>query len=404
MDSKSPKIGLVVASCAPIPDVLGGGAERLITLLADENEKYHRAELYIYSIINKRAIEKSKNYKYTKFFYFNYGSLFDRSYNALLKIMNRIGLCTNSLYRGYFNNILKLTKQHNLDLIIDENSYVKEIKYFTDYYGRTKISTHIHCAVNPKQRGIDDLYGSIIGVSQFTVNNWIGNSDYKNIIEKTVYSGIDEEVFRKSLGQSEKIELRKKYGIDENDFVVIYCGRINKDKGVDKLVEAIKYINKPDIKFLIVGGENLKSEKAGKFQNSVRAMAYQYGKRVIFTGYISNKELYKYYSIADIQVIPSMVQEAAGLISIEGMYAGLPIIATNAGGLTEYVNPDCAIILEQDDKIVKNIATSINELYRNNNLREKMSECSKKRSLQFTKKSYYDHFIDAVTEIISKGQ
>lgn len=401
MDKKY-KIGLVVAGCAPIPDVLGGGAERLITLLAEENEKYDRVEFYIYTLQNTEAEALSRNFKHSKFFYFNYGTIIDRSLNFIIKSLRKMGIGENIRGRGYYPHILNATKKHNLDLIIDENGYVNDIGYFTDYYGKNKISTHIHCEVRPTEKGIDGLYGSTIGVSSFVIDRWKEYSNEKDLISKVVYSAVDEEKFSCTVTDEDRQIFRKKWELEPDDFVVMYCGRFHPDKGIQKLIGAIEYVDNPKIKFLVVGGENLSSEKESEFQKNIRKRASKYGKRVIFTGYVPNNELYKYYSIATMQVIPSICEEAAGLICIEGMYNGLPIVANISGGLPEYVTKECAVFLQRDDSLEKNIALAILNLYKDENLRNKMSMAALGRSKSFTKAKYYHDFVDAAIEIIEK--
>ena len=72
-----------------------------------------------------------------------------------------------------------------------------------------------------------------------------------------------------------------------------------------------------------------------------------------FTGYIENQKLYRYYQSADIQVIPSLWEEAAGLIAIEGMLSGLPLIITKSGGMIEYAPSNVAVWIDRDNIIPK---------------------------------------------------
>ena len=70
--------------------------------------------------------------------------------------------------------------------------------------------------------------------------------------------------------------------------------------------------------------------------------------QVIHVGYINNDELYKYYQIADMQAVPSMWEEAAGLVAIEGMASGLPLVVTRSGGMVEYVDEKCALTVDKE--------------------------------------------------------
>lgn len=80
--------------------------------------------------------------------------------------------------------------------------------------------------------------------------------------------------------------------------------------------------------------------------------------RIRFTGYIENAELYQYYQCADMQVVPSMWEEAAGLVAIEGMLSGLPLVVTKSGGLVEYAPKEVAMQIERNG-IVENLKMAI---------------------------------------------
>jgi len=396
------KIGLVVACNAPIPDVLGGGAERLITLLIEENEKYQRCKFYVYCLANDIAEREALKYKHSKIFYFKTGRPVDKLVNGFVRLCNRI--CGKHILRkwGYMKNIYKVTQKHGLDLIVDENGYAPEIAYFTNDYGRNRISAHLHMEVNPLEKEIDGLYGSVIGVSKYTVRNWLGHCKYKNVIAKVVYSAVDEKRFCKDLSDEDKRLFRTSLGFSEDDFIVLYCGRLHEQKGIGKLVDSVAYIPDSHIRFLVVGGENLCKEEAGAYQQMTRKRAAKYGDRIIFTGYVDNEKLYQYYAISHIQMIPSICEEAAGLISIEGMYAGLPIIASVSGGLPEYVNDKCALFVERNVDMPKNLAKAVIRLYENEELRTSMSDEAKIQSRNFTKKKYYDDFIHVCYEILKE--
>ena len=121
-------------------------------------------------------------------------------------------------------------------------------------------------------------------------------------------------------------------------------------------------------------------------------------KNVIFTGFVEYKEIYKLYAIADIAVLPSIWDDPAPLTIIESMAAGLPIITTNSGGIPEYVNNKCAFIIDRDSNLVYNLSKTIESLIKNEELRGKMSEESKKTSKNLTKVEYYKDFVKELLE------
>ena len=124
--------------------------------------------------------------------------------------------------------------------------------------------------------------------------------------------------------------------------------------------------------------------------------------RIVFTGYIENNDLYKYYQVADVQVVPSLWEEAAGLVTIEGMCSGLPLIVTKSGGMVEYIDEQCAMIVDRKE-IVKNLTRAICMAQSDSIWRAKASEVGLKRAEHFSEERYFESFISIVRTITSRG-
>jgi glycosyltransferase involved in cell wall biosynthesis len=146
----------------------------------------------------------------------------------------------------------KLRKQH-YDLIILENrpGYALKLKKRIN----TPIISHIHTdLVNPNVPQAETLIKAndgFICVSEYIKSRIISvGLPTKAVV---VYNGLDEKKF---CHQPSTIS-RESLGFNEDDFIVIYTGRIVPNKGVKELVEAIQLLNdEPDIKLLVVGGDN----------------------------------------------------------------------------------------------------------------------------------------------------
>lgn len=83
--------------------------------------------------------------------------------------------------------------------------------------------------------------------------------------------------------------LRAQLGFTDEDFVVLYCGRLDPDKGIHKLMEAIAALHEPHIKLLIVGSPFFArtQQHAAQLEQQAKSL----GNRVQFTGYIPNEDL-----------------------------------------------------------------------------------------------------------------
>lgn len=139
-----------------------------------------------------------------------------------------------------------------------------------------------------------------------------------------VPTGIEVEKFYKENIKKEEItKLREQYNISKNDFVILYVGRIAKEKSIEFLIESHQeLVEKYKAKLLIVGdGPDLDNYKK-------LAQKYEIENNVIFTGKVPWESVCNYYALADIFATAS-TSETQGLTVIEAMAASLPVVAIN---------------------------------------------------------------------------
>ena len=123
-------------------------------------------------------------------------------------------------------------------------------------------------------------------------------------------------------------------------------------------------------------------------------------RNIVFTGFIHQTDLYKYYSIADVAVMPSLFQDPAPLVSIETQATGTPLIATRVGGIPEYIgNEDCGILVEQDEHLVENLRNKIDFLLENEEVCENMKVQERKHAQNYTTSLYYENFTKIINRI-----
>ena len=191
--------------------------------------------------------------------------------------------------------------------------------------------------------------------------------------------------------------MRAEYGISSKDFVFIYSGRIDIYKGVWELVKAFKKINREDVKLLVVGKswfgeENVKDEYTCKVQKEAEKVR----NKIIFTGFVNPDKMPLMYQIADCLVVPSIWEEPFGVVALEGMASGLPLIVTNSGGLPEIVNDKCAVIVNKEKDIVNNLTDEMNKMMINEAKAKKMGECARETvqsNLEYDSRNYFGLFL-----------
>lgn len=147
----------------------------------------------------------------------------------------------------------------------------------------------------------------------------------------------------KKISKEEKDEIRKKHYISPKEKVLIFSGRVNHVKGIDYLLEAFKRLLKvnPNVKLLIAG--------EGDLLHYIKK-SHPCWNKIIFTGFMSKKDLFSLYSIADLGIVPSLHEEF-GYVAIEMMMMGVPLIVNQSSGLSEIVEDEVSgfyVQLKQD--------------------------------------------------------
>jgi glycosyltransferase involved in cell wall biosynthesis len=145
-----------------------------------------------------------------------------------------------------------------------------------------------------------------------------------------IYNGVDPKKFEVSWSQEERQAWRNQFATPEEK-IIMYVGRFVREKGIHILLNAAGTIlaKFPSAKFVIVGGGYREH-----YEKFVRWFGIE--EKVLFTGFVSTESLYKLYKVADVAAFPSLY-EPFGIVALEAMAAGIPVVTSDAGGLREVV-------------------------------------------------------------------
>lgn len=388
------KIALIMPSELPVPSVRGGAIEELVTILIEQNEIEQKAEFVVFSVANEEAEERAKKYKHTKIIYIPPAALFDRIINRVLRYANKIYKKKTLLDVAHYRKAHCYLKKEKVDAIVAEGGMYHEFRRFTEDYGKENMYLHIHHHLRCTPE-IDGIFGNVIGISEFAVKEWMCTTNAKDTKAYVVYNCVNEDKFAPRISRKERAEIRKRFGFTDDDIVVLYCGRILEVKGVREVLLAIKELENPHIKLLIIGNADFAINTQTSYMKEVQLLVEKIGDRVQFTGYIPNSQLYQYYQSADMQVIPSLWEEAAGLVAIEGMLSELPLIVTKSGGLIEYATTDVAIQIERE-QIIEELKREVSDLALNEKKRKQMATLGLERAKVFSKERFYESFIEVI--------
>ena len=247
-----------------------------------------------------------------------------------------------------FNMIAKVN-----ELIAKEGSFdvVHAHDWLVAYAAKTiknsydiPIVATIHATEAGRNRGIHDETQRYINDTEwmltYEATEVIVNSNYmKNELQRlfglpfekinVVPNGVNLTVYN---GVERDYNFRRQYAMD-NEKIILFMGRLVYEKGIQNLIAAMPKVlaNYHDAKLVIAG--------KGGMLDELKAQVDYLGinNKVYFTGYLNSKQVPKMYKCADIAVFPS-TYEPFGVVALEGMLSGNPIVVSDVGGLNEIVD------------------------------------------------------------------
>lgn len=390
------KICVIMGGVMPVPAVCGGAIETLVTSIVKKYSRADGLDLTVCSVFHPEAVKVAKQYPEVRFFWTHTRSIkYLLMHAVFLGVRMITGKSIRPLQRHY-NEIAQLFKKEHFDLIIAEGGDTQAIADIAEGYRREQFVNHIHIHYLPPEN-IAENYGHVIGVSEFVTNEYI-KACKTPVKAYTLKNAIDTAKFTKKVADDERNGIRKALGFEKQDFVILYVGRIIKVKGVLELMEAVVGLEDKHIKLMIMGSANSGKWTFSSYEKKVKRLSGKHKDRIRFTGYVDNSEVYKYAAAADIQCVPSLWEEAAGLVILEAMAEGLPLIVTKSGGVTEYIDDSTALIIEKEN-VTENLKRAILYMKENPEVRRQMSENGKIQSRKYDEQVYYTDFVKTVYEI-----
>lgn len=385
----------------PVPAVCGGAIETLITSIVKKYSKEDGFHLTIFSVYHKEAVEAAKKYPDVRFVWTHTNTFWNLSKHAVFLAVRELTGKTIRVLQRHYNEIAPVIQNEKFDLLIVEGGDEQAVIDIAKGYTREQLVFHAHVHFIPKEKTVCG-YGHMIGVSEFVVREY--EKACKIPVDTHVLkNAIDLDKFNKTISEEERHILRKKLGLQQDDFVVLYVGRLIQVKGILELMQAVLSINDKHVKLLVVGSTNFGKWAFSSYERKVKRIFEQNKNRIIFTGYVDNAEVYKYASVADVQCVPSLWEEAAGLVVIEAMAEGLPLIVTKSGGVIEYVDKSIAMIIDKDNT-VENLKCAICYMEDHPEVRKKMSANAKIKSKNYNEAVYYKNFVDTVYKVIYENK
>lgn len=230
----------------------------------------------------------------------------------IVHINNFKGLSLSCFKAGKDLNIPVVYESHDFsficpraNLIRGNNSLCEKRNFICNEY------------VNIQRRLLDDNVDLLISPSQFMIDKFHDNNFFNNVRCVKIPLGV-EYSSNKTIKDYETID-------------ITYIGTLGKHKGVHTLITAFKDIDNENIKLHIIG--------KGYDEDEFKQLAMD-DDRIVFHGFVDNKDILKFYEQTNVLVIPSICYDNSPLVIYESFSTGTPVIGSDIGGIPELVMED----------------------------------------------------------------
>jgi glycogen synthase len=229
---------------------------------------------------------------------------------------------------------------------------------------------------------------AVVAVSQETKNDILAHFDVDPAKITVIYNGINVEQYQPT---SETSALEK-YGVEPGRPIVLFVGRITRQKGIVHLVNAVRYIN-PDAQVVLCAGAPDTKEILAEMEGAVKCVRQEgFGNLIWIQEMVTKEEAIQLYSHAAVFCCPS-IYEPFGIINLEAMACHTAVVASAVGGIKEVVVDGVTgylVPLEQlnvapfepvnPDVFARDLAAAVNRVLDNPELAESMAAAGQKRA------------------------
>lgn len=180
------------------------------------------------------------------------------------------------------------------------------------------------------------------GNLEFAVNEGLYPKEKAAVIGRGGTIGVDLNRYDAKKKQQWGLETREHLGIPNDAFVFGFAGRVSRDKGCIELIQAFQQIfdNRPDAILLVIG------PKDGLEDFGIDCSDTDWRNGIVFTDYVENSEMHKFYSALDVLVHPSY-REGFGMVIQEAAAMLVPSVTTNIIGASEVLEPGVSCLLAE---------------------------------------------------------
>lgn len=428
MPVQKTNVAVVTSGYLPVPNVLGGAVEALDMMMVRENEKSPNFEFTVFSSWAPGVDEVIRDgaFQHTDFRFIKTPMLVkaaDRCIYWAAKYILRKKKLMSYRYIAqrlwYIRKVAKALSKDDasgktpFDKVMIENHatlFMTMQKYRNAERYADKVYYHLHNEVTNDFGCKHEIaqVKKVLGVSNYivdTLDKFLrehGEGGLKPEQKAVWRNGVDTIRFGSDEAKRKAKSFRTKYGINDDDIVFLFSGRLTPEKGAEELMEAFTQVadQVPNARLVVAGAFFFNSNIKSPFEQKLHDLATQpqVEGKIVFTGFVDYNDMPALYEMADVCVLPSIWDDPAPLAVIESLVSGKPLITTRSGGIPEYANDDCAIILERDNQLVDHLAQAMVELADNPVSRDTMIRVETGIRNQLSTSQYEKQLVNLLTE------
>ena len=364
---------------SPLPPITDSAPERNVFRIA-EHDYGEDFEVHVISACDHRqnkilsGMQVSERYHNLIFHRSGYELLQTKLFkNRVLSALTSRGLKTYDLFTYiYLTRASKLIEKLAPKIVII-NSLPQYIRYLDARFPTTKIGLFVRGEMGMSRKylpRVDFIITNSNGIAKYVSELLMG----KSIPIYTIPNSLDLAFCKEPLSCQKPPQLS-----------IIFVGRIIPDKGILELLKAFRRVQEviPGTALKIIGG-NYPNNPLSEYEKTLLMYVEEFGLNVDFIGQVPNNRLAEHYSQAHLAVFPSLCRESFGMVALEAMRCGLPVIASKQPGFEELIVNGETGFLVDDPRNVEELSAKIIKLLSDESLREKMGQAAYHCSLQYT--------------------
>ena len=308
---------------------------------------------------------------------------------------------------SYIRQVTRLISRSKPDIIQIENR-PSMMKLFRYRFPRTALILSLHSTtfVQPRVYGRRALQSSFRYADHIVVNSeflagWLrdrfrisGNKLH------VCHPGVDTERFVSRYtrqGREQAEQLRDELGYRDKK-VILFMGRLIPIKGVHHILDALPAVvsEHEDVVLVVCGSARYGSDRLTPYVRRLHRQGNKLPRHVRFIPYVAHSTVPVWYQAADVVVLPSAREEAFGLVNVEALACGAPVVSTRSGGIVEIIEHGVNGWLLEPSDLRRQLAPALNSLLHD---RQKREQLGRQGAIHVNQRFRWEHTAHQFAEV-----